>query len=137
MFNLTRNFALLAMSGALLAGSSNLSSASNVSNAAVNSAAYDSTEQQEPTAANGPGPFSCPAEVLLIVATALNQATMTDAPVMDAQAPSIDDPDRMWFTDRLVFPDSGFIGRGSPINGAAPLCRALRLYHDFNTTHRK
>jgi hypothetical protein len=96
VFNLTRNFALLAISGALLAGSSNLSRAD----------AYDSAEQQEPTAATRPGPFACPAEVLVIVAKALNQASMTDATVVDGQAPSNGvDPDRMWFTDRLIFPD--------------------------------
>jgi hypothetical protein len=107
VFNLTRNFALLAMTGAFLAGSSNASAASNVSDAAANTAAYDGTEKQEPTVANRPGPFACPAEVLLIVAKALNQASMTDAPVVDAQAPAteVDDPDRMWFTDRLIFPD--------------------------------
>lgn len=106
MFNLTRNFALLAMSGALLAGSSNLTRASNVSDVAVNAEAYDSAAQQEPAPANRPGPFACPAEVLLIVAKALNQASMTDATVVDGQAPSnAVDPDRMWFTDRLIFPD--------------------------------
>jgi hypothetical protein len=43
----------------------------------------------------------------LIVAKALNQATMTDVPVVDRQGPStnVDDPDRRWFTDRLIFPD--------------------------------
>ena len=106
MFNPTRSFAVLAMTGALLASSSNLTSASNVSNAAINADAYDSTEQQEPTAAIRSAPFACPAEVLLIVAKALNQATMTDAAVVDRQVPSTDvDPDRMWFTDRLIFPD--------------------------------
>ena len=105
MFNLNQTFVVLATTGALLAGGSNVSTASNVSDAAV-SATYDSTEQQEPTAANRSTPFSCPAEVLLIVAKALNEATRTDATLIDGQPPSKDvDPDRMWFTDRLIVPD--------------------------------
>src|SRR5262245_45410395 len=61
MFNATRKFALLTMSGALLACGSNLSSAS-VGSAAVDADGNGNTKQREPTGANRPAPFACPAE---------------------------------------------------------------------------
>jgi hypothetical protein len=88
MLNLARKFVLLSMTGTFLAGGSNLSSASNVSTAAGEAHANGSTGQHEPTGASRPTPFSCPAEVLAILAKAFNQASITDATVLDGQEPS-------------------------------------------------
>ena len=103
MINLTRKFALLTMSGALLACGSNLSSASS---APVNADANGSTKQQEPTGASRPGPFACPAEVLTIMAKALKEASMSDATVLDEQEPSTGSTsEEQWFTYPVSFPD--------------------------------
>ena len=105
MFNLTREFALLTLSGALLACGSNLSSAS-AGSAAVDADANGSTKQQEPTGASRPGPFACPAEVLTIMAKALKEASMTDATVLDGQEPSTGStPEERYFTYPVSFPD--------------------------------
>jgi hypothetical protein len=87
MIDLTYKFVLLTITGALLACGSNLSSASNVSNAIGKADANGGAEQQEPMDAKRPAPFACPAEVLAIMAKALNQASMTDAQVVDGKEP--------------------------------------------------
>ena len=105
MFSVTRKFALLTMSGALLASGANLSSAS-VGSAAANADANGSTKQQEPAGASRPGPFACPAEVLTIMAKALKEASMTDATVSDGQEPSTGSvPEERWYSYPVIFPD--------------------------------
>jgi hypothetical protein len=91
------------MTGALLAGGYNLSNAS-VGNAAVKAEANGSPEQQEPMGASHRGPFACPAEVLTIMAKALNQASITDATVSDGQEPSTGSiPEERFFTYPVMF----------------------------------
>lgn len=76
MFNLASKFVLLSMTGTFLAGGSNLSSASNVTNATGAEHADGSAGQHEPMGESRRAPFSCPAEVLAILAKAFNHASI-------------------------------------------------------------
>ena len=103
MLNVGTKFVLLAVSGVLLIGGSNLSSASNAGSAADKADVNSSTEKQEAIGASRQAPFACPAEVLAIMAKAFKQASMVDASASDAQEAPTESTSEQTYP--MMFPD--------------------------------
>jgi len=85
MLNITREFVLVTLCGALLAAGSNASQASNVYNAGPSQADEASITESQPRYWACPAEYRvCPFEGPAITAKADGQSTRTDATVWDA-----------------------------------------------------
>jgi hypothetical protein len=85
MLNITREFVLVTLCGALLAAGSNATQASNVYNAAAKQADETGMTRSQPPYWACPAEFRvCPTEGPAITAKADDQRTRTDATVWDA-----------------------------------------------------
>ena len=109
MLNITREFVLVTLCGALLAGASGASHASNVYNGAANQADEAGVTESQPRYWACPAEFRvCPTEGPAITAKSDDQATRTDATVWDApeQATwSLENEMRYYDYSRLIMGD--------------------------------
>ena len=110
MLNITREFVLVTLCGALLAAGSSASHASNVYSAAPSQADEAATTKPQPRYGACPAAIRwvCPSEVPAITAKADDQGSRTDATVSDMpEQPtwSLEDESRYYDYSRMILGD--------------------------------